>query len=101
MVHLAIDEPAVIAAMVHDLHQLDLTAFRVRARPKTAEQGEQKLRSLSGFNRFWLEVLQSESFPVKDSTLPPHLWDGAEFVSTSALRTSSRHYETGIRQFAP
>ncbi len=74
----AIKDPAVIAAMVDALLKLDLSAFNVRERPKTVEHMEQKIRSLTGFDRYWFEVLQSGEFGFST-------WIEGRFISTSRL----------------
>jgi len=99
-VYKAIDNPAVIAAMVHDLLKLDLTTFSVRDRPKTAEHIEQKLRSLAGFDRYWFEVLQSGDFHPGSAGSPCDPWDEPVFVSTSKLQGGWQDYGKGVRQFA-
>ena len=46
-----------IAAMVHDLLNIDLSGFNVRAKPSTQELVEQKLHSLGGIPRWWYDTL--------------------------------------------
>ncbi len=100
-VHAAIDDPAVIAAMVHDLLDIDLSNFAVRVRPKTSALVDQKIRSLSGFDRYWFELLQSGL--VGSSIFPdPHgTWTAPCFISTSGLKSGLAGYEKGQRQYGP
>lgn len=98
-VHAAISDPAAIAAMVHDLLQISLGGFNVRDRPKTRAHTDQKLRSLTGFDRYWFEVLQSGDFGLGVHPEPMGPWSASCFVSTSGLMHGWKAYESGQRQF--
>lgn len=97
--HAALDDPAVISAMVHDLLVLDLSGFNVRERPKTAEHTKQKLKSLQGFDRYWHEVLQAGDFCVGDPSGFTKVWDQPCFISTSDLRAGCQNFHKSVRQF--
>ena len=99
--HAAIADPAVIAAMAHDLAGLDLASFNVRDRPKTGEHMGQKLRSLTGFSRYWHEVLQTGDFSPGDGYGPHEAWVGLLFVSTSTLTQGWKAYDRNMDRFAP
>ncbi|MBD1401665.1 hypothetical protein [Pelovirga terrestris] len=47
-----------VEALVHDLLNLDLSAFNIRDKPVTAELMEQKLLSLGAFEGWWYQCLQ-------------------------------------------
>jgi hypothetical protein len=79
----AIDDPAVIGALVYELMNLDIAQFNVRQKPQTPEQVLQKLRSLEGFSRFWFEVLTSGGLTGRSEPLSP--WVGATFIPTFTL----------------
>ncbi len=79
----AIDDPAVIDALVYELMNLDITQFNVRQKPQTIEQVFQKLRSLEGFSRFWFEVLTSGSLTGRHDYQPA--WVGVIFIPTATL----------------
>jgi hypothetical protein len=79
----AIDDPAVIDALVYELMNLDLSQFNVRQKPQTNEQVLQKLRSLEGFSRFWYEVLTAGSLTGHAEPVSP--WVGTIFTPTGAL----------------
>ena len=83
--HKEIASGAQLAAMVHDLLDLDLTTFNVRERPKTEEHLSQKLQSLEGFDRYWHELLQSGILDI--SGYPNYLseWQASIFISTQSL----------------
>jgi hypothetical protein len=99
--HAAISDPAVISAMVHDLLALDLSKFKVRQWPKTAEHTRQKLQSLEDFDRYWFEVLQTADFSPADGMDPMNPWSGPEFVSTTKLKGGWEDFDKGLRKYAP
>ena len=98
-VHTAITDPVIIAAMVHELLNLDLAGFRVRDRPKTTEHMEQKLKSLTGFRRYWFEVLVAGDFDTSPERSTQTNWDDACFVGTKTLQKGMRVHQSGTRQF--
>jgi len=85
VVHKAIDDDACMGAMVHDLLQLDLTDFNPRQRPKTSEHLNQRLQSLSGFDRFWYERLCLGVLPRKLN----YSWKN-DFVATHEIQEAFR-----------
>jgi hypothetical protein len=96
-VHKAIDDSAVIAAMVHEMLSLDLNNFNVRQRPKTEAHMDQRLKSLSGFDRYWFEVLQTGCFWPGSRGEPMEPWEDPRFVSTKTLLAGLKEYEKGTR----
>ena len=98
-VHEAIDDPATIAAMVHEMLSLDLSNFNVRQRPKTEAHTDQKLKSLSGFDRYWFEVLQTGGFNPGSPGEPADPWQDARFVSTKTMLEGWKGYEKGTRVY--
>jgi hypothetical protein len=73
-----------LAAMLHDLLQMDLSTFNHRAVPGSAGLNEQKLHSLSSLQRWWLACLDrgfvwKSRFGHRDFLS----WD--EFVTTELL----------------
>ena len=100
-VHQAINDPAVISAMVYDLQRYDLANFDVRQRPKNEAHMDQKLRSLTGFDRYWYEVLQSGDFGNGAFPEPTGDWSGPCFVSTQCLLRAWKDHEKGQRLFQP
>lgn len=99
-VHKAIDDAAVIAAMVHDLLAVDLSAFNIRERPKTQSHMDQKLKSLSGFDRYWFEVLQTGDFHPGTPGAPSDPWQDARFESTKTLLEGWKGFEKGTRHYS-
>jgi hypothetical protein len=99
--HDALADPSTISAMVYDLARYPIVKYEVRARPKTQAHLDQKLKSLSGFDRYWLEVLSTGSFGRTVLVEPAEPWAQGCFIATEALMDGWRAYETGQRQFQP
>lgn len=91
----ALDDDAVIAAMMHDLMHLDLTEFNIRKRPQTDEHLNQRLQSLGGFERYWYEVLQSGTFDGYQQ------WDEPQFRSTQILIDKFKEYDKNAGRYNP
>lgn len=91
----ALDDDAAIAAMMHDLVNLDLTGFNIRKRPLTEEHLSQRLQSLSGFERYWYEVLQSGLFSGLIE------WDKPRFISTKNLTEYYKDYDKNADRYSP
>jgi hypothetical protein len=89
----------VIAAMVNDMLSLDLSNFNVRQRPKTEAHMDQRLKSLSGFDRYWFEVLQTGCFWPGGRGEPMEPWEDPRFVSTKTLLGGLKEYEKGARVY--
>jgi hypothetical protein len=91
----ALDDDAVIAAMMHDLLNLDLTDFKIRKRPLTEEHLSQRLQSLGGFERYWYEVLQSGMLDRFTE------WDKPRFISTKHLTDFYKDYDKNAGRYSP
>jgi hypothetical protein len=104
MVHKAINTPSLISAFVYDLFALDLTNFNVRQRPITYEHLNQRLQSLDGFERFWLEVLEIGKFrskPLGIYSSSETDWDGSIFISTQVIMDCYSHYDKNANRYEP
>ena len=95
-----IDDPATIAAMVYDLMRMDLTDFNVRIRPRTDEHLSQKIQSLTGFDRYWFEVLQSGSTDGSEDGFLGE-WCEPKFVSTSDILRQYKGHDRNSERYAP
>ena len=95
----ALDKDDVIAAMIYDLMELDLTGFNVRKRPITHEHTNQRLQSLNGFERFWFEVLQTGSFKSGFYSIPP--WKQSVFISTDSIIQAYKEYDRNATKYQP
>lgn len=82
-IHAAISDPATIAALVHDLLGFDLSGFNIRHRPRTIEHTEQKLHSLTGYDRYWFDVLSTGT--LAPSAMPQDNWSTAQFAASASL----------------
>lgn len=60
----ALNDGVTVPALAYYLINLDISKFNPRNKPQTAEGFEQKRRSLSGFARYWFEVLDKGSFDL-------------------------------------
>jgi len=95
----ALEDDNVIAAMLYDLMHLDISGFNVRKRPITAEHVSQKLQSLSGFDRFYFEVLQEGRFT--DDWHGFTSWNKPMFISSTALVKSYKEYDKQATRYQP
>jgi len=91
----ALEDDVVIAAMMHDLINLDLTGFNVRKRPLTEEHLSQRIQSLNGFERYWYEVLQSGMLDRFTE------WKQPKFISTKNLIDNYKEYDTNAGRYNP
>jgi len=94
-VHAAVSDPAIIAAFVHKLLACDLSDFNVRRRPHTAEHLEQKLHSLTDFDRYWFQVLTTGD--LSPSMTPGDPWSGARFAPSIVLTTAYNAFGAATR----
>lgn len=95
----AINNPVVIAAMIYDLESMDLTTFNVRRRPSTEEHLSQKIQSLTGFDRYWFEVLQAGSMGGSENIYLGE-WSDPRFVSSYTLLGQYKNYDKNSERFA-
>lgn len=101
----ALENDDVIAAMMFDLMNLDLTEFNIRKRPITEEHLSQRLQSLSGFERFWFEVLQAGGVTYRwDGLLQRRSftsWNQPIFISTESLIEAYKEYDKNATKYQP
>ncbi len=93
----AIQDENVIGAMVHDLLQLDISKFNVRNRPKTKEHLSQKLQSLTGFERYWYELLTTGI--LSQDQYSATRWNDPDFVSTNEFIRCFRQYDKNAERY--
>ena len=104
IVHKAINSLSIISAFAYDLFTLDLSSFQVRQRPITHEHLNQRLQSLDGFERFWLEVLEMGKFrskPLGIYSSSETDWDGSIFISTQIIMDCYSHYDKNASRYEP
>jgi hypothetical protein len=104
MVHKAINDSVTIAAFVYDLFAMDLINFKVRQRPITHEHLNQRLQSLDGFERYWLEVLETGKIRTKPLGIYGSSdtdWEESIFISTQHILDSYSHYDKNASRYEP
>lgn len=92
----AINDPKTLGALAYYLQRKDLAKFDVRVKPKTNEHVTQKLRSLTGFERFWYEVLTSAD--LAGGSHVSDTWTSDVFVSTVTLLDSYRGFDKNAQR---
>lgn len=89
-----------LQAFVFDMIQRDIRSFNPRVRPQRPELVEQKLKSLQGLDRWWLEVLLRGH--IRRLPLPEQRrWDTSIFVSTDDMLDLYRAFTLGSRTHQP
>ena len=91
----AIDDDAVIAALLHELTLVDLTGFNIRQRPESRENQAQQLRSLEGFDQFWFEVITSAA--LTHGTQPTTYWTTGHFWGSTQLQECFQSFTRGAK----
>lgn len=82
------------------LLDLDLTDFNIRQRPATKEHSDQKIKSLTGFERYWYEVLLNGNFGVGEACYQEE-WGTGRFISTSCLTRHYKNYDRKADRYEP
>ena len=82
----ALEDGTSVPAFVHALLNKDITSFNVRERPQTKEHGEQKIKSLTGIERFFHEVLAAGELP-SGHLMRSKIWNGSMRIATADLRS--------------
>ena len=93
----AIDDDSQVGGFVGYLNSDDLDNFNVFELPKLRSHLEQRLGSLTGFERFWFEVLNYGNLCVSDSD---HMaWDGPMRVKSSKLIWCFEYFDKNASRF--
>jgi hypothetical protein len=95
----AINDPVQLGAFVHKLATLDIADFNFRAKPNTGELLEQKLQSLSGFSRYWYEVLCTGYTDCAQPSGGFEIWEDSRFVSTGHLSECYKQHLSKSKQY--
>lgn len=98
--HQLIENEDVVSAMVFDLLTIDLDNFTVRSRPLTAEHTMQKIQSLTGFERYWYEKLQSGDLSDCEC-ISNKLWTEPHFISTKNIIRGYEEYDKNAGRYHP
>ena len=100
--NVALNDAAVIGAMLHDLMQMDLSGFNVRSRPLTQEHDKQKMLSLTGFERYWYEVLCLGKFMQVFDFSPSEFskdWIDHDFVASNSLLRGFKAFDKNSERY--
>lgn len=92
-------DPQVIGGLVQYLTNLDINNFNVRARPKTHEQLNQKIKSLTGFERYWFEVLQIGNISGREYEAVGEWPQGGGFVTSQSILGSYTEFDKSAGKF--
>lgn len=92
-----INDPNTLGAMVYYLQRRDITAFNVRNRPTTTEHSRQKIQSLTGFARYWFEVLTTSDLSGSDQGFDK--WEAERFIPTADLVRDYVAFDKGASRF--
>jgi hypothetical protein len=97
----ALNDGITVPALAHYLINLDITKFNPRSKPQTAEGFEQKRRSLSGFARYWFEVLDKGCFDLGGNHYTPESMRYEEelFVSSQTLTRKYKDYNHAAERY--
>lgn len=82
---------------MHVLGNIDLTNFNPRQAPKTCAHAEQRMLSLSRFEKYWHHVLWSGELP--DFDVYTRQWDAETFVSTDKLASAATKFDPGSSRY--
>ena len=94
----ALNDCVTVPAFAYYLSNLDISSFNPRNKPQTAEGFEQKRRSLTGFARYWYEVLDKGSFDLGCS--PSSSYEEEIFVSSQSLIQRYTNYDQDAEKYA-
>lgn len=96
----AINDDTTINAMVHKLLQTNLSTYTVTSRPKTKEHLKQKIQSLSGFDRYWYEILCNGNIPtLNDPYNIPTQSTWPIFIPTHQLVANYRNKDKNAERY--
>ena len=98
---IVLNDGTTVPAFAHHLINLDITQFNPRNKPTTAEGFEQKRRSLSGFSRYWCEVLDKARFGVASEcgAYGSLDYEGEMFVTSQALIEKYKDYNHAAERY--
>ena len=96
----ALHDGHTLEAFVYEAMNYDLKDFNFRNKPHTEETLEQKIRSLSGVNRYWHEVLQNADFTVSEDSYHSNAgWHEPDFITGKNLVARYKAYEKNANRY--
>ncbi len=93
----AMASDSVIEAFMHVLANINLKDFNPRLAPKTSAHVEQRVLSLSRFEKYWHHILWSGELPDFDTYARP--WDSETFISSDKLASSATRFDPGSSRY--
>jgi len=99
--HKALQDGQTVAAFVYKPLNHDISDFYPRTRPQTTETYKQKVQSLTGFSRYWFEVLSQQRFTCgrKEYMVMEQNWEKEPFVSSNNLIEHYRSYDKSAERY--
>ena len=95
----AIGSDEAIASFIHTLAKIDLTGFNPRVAPKTQAHAEQKILSLSRFEKYWHHAMWTAELPDFGTYTKP--WEGDAFISSGKLAEAASKFDSNSSRFKP
>ena len=90
----ALNDGVNVPALAYELLNRNIASYNPRVRPQTQEGFEQKRRSLSGFARYWFEVLGRGDFVTGHPFMRRSIeYENARFISNKSLLEQYRTYD--------
>ena len=96
----ALNDKKKLEAVFYRLKNTDLSNFNVRKKPITKELFSQKLKSLSGFGRYWYEVLNLGYLDIGSNSSPYIKFDES-FIDSQKLIFYYDDFYKRTRQYNP
>jgi hypothetical protein len=97
--HKAMEDKAQLEDVVYQLSNIDLSEFNVRKKPTTDELVVQKLQSLTGFLRYWYDVLSMRRLNFGSDIGFDKDWEEEHFVPSSILYEHYKNYFNRSMQY--
>lgn len=88
-----------IGGLVNHLINRDIRSFDVRKRPKNQEQLKQKIQSLTGFERYWFEVLQAGNISGREYDSMRDWPQNGGFVASQSILSSYTEFDKSAGKF--
>ena len=93
----AMESDSVIEAFMHTLASIDLKKFNPRSAPKTDAHTEQRMLSLSRFEKYWYHALWSGELP--DFCDYTQEWDSEVFITTDKLALAATKFDPSSSRY--
>lgn len=93
----AIGSDAAVAGFMYALSKIDLSRFNPRSAPKTQAHAEQKVLSLSRFEKYWHHLLWSGELPHYSES--HDLWSEPKFVPTEWMVQAANKFDPSSSRY--